>query len=127
MTIPIDPILFSLGPLAVRWFGVLALLGLLVGVWRTLRAVERQGLSRAQALDALAWAVRAGVIVGRAVYLLGWWDYSFTHASEVWQLVGLDGLSLWGALIGGGAIALARLGRWGSGSLGRGDVPLQRR
>ena len=37
---------------------------------------------------------------GRLVHVLGWWDYYFTHGSEVWQL-NIDGLSLWGGLLGG--------------------------
>src|SRR5207248_11589451 len=92
MTIPIDPVLLSLGPVAVRWFGLLALLGLCLAVWGTLREVDRQRLSHGRVLDALAWALPAGVIFARLVFVLGWWDYYFTHASELWQL-NLSGLS----------------------------------
>ena len=109
MTIPFDSVLVSIGPLTVRWFGLLVLVGLAVALWAGLRELDRQQLSRAAALDALAWAIPAGVLIGRLVYVLGWWDYYFTHSADIWQL-SLDGLSLWGALVGGGAVALARLG-----------------
>ena len=110
MTIPFDPVLVSVGPLAVRWFGVLVLAGLAVAVWTGLHELDRQRLSRVAALDALAWAIPPGVIIGRAVYVLGWWDYYFTHGAEIRQL-SVGGLSLWGALVGGGAAALVRLRR----------------
>jgi phosphatidylglycerol:prolipoprotein diacylglycerol transferase len=110
MIVGIDPIVVSIGPVAVRWFGLLALAGLGLGIWLSLRGVSRQRLSRRVTLDALAWALPAGVLVARLVHVLGWWDYYFTHAAEIWQL-NLDGLSLWGGLLGGLAIGGARLSR----------------
>jgi phosphatidylglycerol---prolipoprotein diacylglyceryl transferase len=106
--IAIDPVVLNLGPLAVRWFGLLALAGLGLATWRSLRALEREGLPRKLALDALAWGLPAGVLVARLVHVLGWWDYYLTHGPELWQL-NIDGLSLWGGLLGGSAIAFARL------------------
>jgi len=106
--IAIDPVVVAVGPLAVRWFGLLALAGLGLAVWRSVRELERAGLPRRPALDALAWALPSGLLVARLVHVLGWWDYYLTHASELWQLP-IDGLSLWGGLCGGGVIAVARL------------------
>jgi phosphatidylglycerol:prolipoprotein diacylglycerol transferase len=106
--VTIDPVLVSIGPLAVRWFGLLAVIGLGLAVWLTLRALGQHGLPRAAALDALAWGLPAGVLTARVVYVVGWWDYYLTHAADIWQL-NIDGLSLWGGLVGGVAIAWARL------------------
>jgi phosphatidylglycerol---prolipoprotein diacylglyceryl transferase len=108
--VPINPVVVAVGPLAVRWFGLLALLGLGLAVWLSLRDLKRERLSRRVALDALAWALPVGLLVGRVVYVLGWWDYYLLHASELWQL-DVAGLSLWGGLLGGMAIAAARLKR----------------
>src|SRR5207245_11484626 len=108
--LPINPVVVAVGPLAVRWFGLLALLGLGVAVWLSLRDLERARLSRRVALDALAWAVPIGLLAGRLVHVLGWWDYYLLHAAELWRL-DVAGLSLWGGLLGGMAIAAARLGR----------------
>src|SRR5712691_1602249 len=110
MIVAIDPVVASIGPFAVRWFGLLALAGLGLSTWLSLRGLVRQRLSRRAALDALAWALPAGLLVGRLVHVLGWWDYYFTHAPEIWQL-NVDGLSLWGGLLGGLAIGAARLSR----------------
>ena len=110
MIVAISPVLITIGPLEVRWFGVLALAGLGVAVWLSLRDLEAERLPREVALAALAWGLPAGLLVARLVYVLGWWDYFLTHASELW-LAGVDGLSLWGGLLGGAAIAAARLKR----------------
>jgi phosphatidylglycerol:prolipoprotein diacylglycerol transferase len=110
MTISLDPILVSFGPLAIRWLGLLAVLGVVLGVWGTLRALDRVALPRKPVLDALAWAIPAGVIGARVVHVLGFWDYYFTHGDALWRL-SIEGMSLWGGLVAGGAAALARLHR----------------
>jgi phosphatidylglycerol:prolipoprotein diacylglycerol transferase len=106
--VPIDPVLLTLGPLAVRWFGLLALVGLGLAVWRSLRQIERLHFSSRLALDALAWGLPAGLVMARLVNVLGWWDYYLSHASEIWQM-NVDGLSLWGGLLGGGVFVFVRL------------------
>jgi len=110
MTVALNPVLLSLGPLAVRWFGVLALAGLGVAIWLSLRELRAQSLGSRLALDALAWALPVGILSARLVHVLGAWDEYLTHTQEVWQL-NLDGLSLWGGLVGGGVVAAARLKR----------------
>ena len=110
MIVTINPVVVEIGPLAVRWFGLLALIGLALAVWLSLRDLGRRALGRRQALDALAWGLPAGLLIGRLVHVLGWWDYYLTNAGAIWQL-NIDGLSLWGALAGGLLIAFARLKR----------------
>jgi phosphatidylglycerol:prolipoprotein diacylglycerol transferase len=110
VVIDLNPVPASFGPFAVRWSGVLALAGLALAIWLGLRMVARRRLGRRAALDALAWGLPAGIVCGRVAYVLGYWDYYLTNASELWQ-PGVSGLSLWGGLLGGGLIAAARLGR----------------
>jgi phosphatidylglycerol:prolipoprotein diacylglycerol transferase len=110
MLIGIDPVLVSLGPLAVRWFGLLALAGLGAAIWLSLRALRQQGLGQARALDALAWGLPVGLLTAWLVHALAYWDYYLTNPEQLWRL-NLDALSLWGGLVGGGLVAAARLGR----------------
>jgi phosphatidylglycerol:prolipoprotein diacylglycerol transferase len=111
VVISVSPVIVSVGPLAVRWFGLLAVAGLGLGIWLVLRETRKQGIPRSPVLDALAWALPAGVIFARVIHVLGWWDYYFTHTAEIVQLDLEDGLSLWGGLVAGGIMAAARLGR----------------
>jgi prolipoprotein diacylglyceryltransferase len=63
---------------------------------------------RGPLLGALAWAIPIGVLSARVVYVLGWWDYYLTRPTELWQL-GINGLALWGGLVGGGLAAAITL------------------
>jgi phosphatidylglycerol:prolipoprotein diacylglycerol transferase len=110
MLIGINPVVVGIGPLAVRWFGVLALVGLGLAIWLGLRELDRQHLGRKRAVDALAWALPFGLLSARFFHVLGYWDYYLTNSAELWQL-NLSGLSLWGGLAGGGLMFAARLGR----------------
>lgn len=113
MTITVDPILISFGTAAIRWYGLLALMGLGLAIALSLRELERQRLGRTLALDGLAWALPAGVVGARLAHLLGDWGYYLTSPAELWQL-NLDGLSLWGGLAVGGLIFAARIGCGGA-------------
>jgi phosphatidylglycerol:prolipoprotein diacylglycerol transferase len=110
--IPFDPVLVSFGPFAVSWYGVLALVGLGLAVWLSLRALQREGHGHRLALDGLAWALPIGLVGARLANVLGYWDYYLTRPSELWQIP-LDGLSLWGGLAAGGLVFAARVGRGG--------------
>ena len=110
MPIGISPVVLSFGPLSVRWFVLLAMVGLAVAVWLSLRELDHRRLGRKLALDVLAWGLPVGLLSARLVYVTGYWDFYLTNASEVWRL-NVDGLSLWGGLLGGGLVVAARLRR----------------
>ncbi|MBV9328373.1 MAG: prolipoprotein diacylglyceryl transferase [Chloroflexi bacterium] len=108
MVIDFNPVLVSIGPLAVRWVGVLAVAGLGVAIWLSLHQLWHRRPDRDVALAALAWGLPAGLLSARLVYVLGYWNYFLTSSNELWQL-NIAGLSLWGGLVGGGLIFAARL------------------
>ncbi len=61
----LDPILFQIGPLAIRWYGLSYVAGFVVG-WLILRALAKRGLIAIppeRVGDAIMWLV-AGVVVG---------------------------------------------------------------
>jgi phosphatidylglycerol:prolipoprotein diacylglycerol transferase len=65
-----DPILISIGPLALRWYGVLIALGVVAGTAWTLRAARARGLDGGWLLDVAPWMVAAGIVGARLVYVL---------------------------------------------------------
>ena len=72
LTFPeIDPTIFSLGPLEVRWYGLCYLLGFLGAYWICLKRMRlpKQAWTQPQVLDLLMY-VALGVVVGGS---LGYW------------------------------------------------------
>lgn len=59
-----DPIFVQVGPLAIRWYGLLIAIGVLVGAAWSLRAAERRGLDPDRLLDMAIWLVVAGASNG---------------------------------------------------------------
>ena len=97
-----DPIAFSIGPLAVRWYGLMYLLGFAAGWWLGNRRI-RKGLApvnRQQFDDLIFLAVLGVILGGRLGYILFYKpDYYFSHPLEifaVWQ----GGMSFHGGLLG---------------------------
>ena len=65
-----DPILVTIGPLALRWYGVLIALGVVAGSAWTLRAAAARGLDGGWLLDTAPWMVGAGILGARLVYVV---------------------------------------------------------
>jgi phosphatidylglycerol:prolipoprotein diacylglycerol transferase len=98
----IDPVLFSIGPLEIRYYGIIYLLGFFLAyiILRWL-APKKLGISKEKVLDYIFW-IAIGIIVGARLfyvfiynpsyYLLRLWE-----ALYIWQ----GGLSFHGGLIGG--------------------------
>lgn len=98
----IDPVAFSIGPLAVRWYGLMYLAGFAAGWWLGLRRIG-QGLApvtRVQFDDLLFVAVLGVILGGRLGYVLFYKPgYYAAHPLEifaVWQ----GGMSFHGGLLG---------------------------
>jgi phosphatidylglycerol:prolipoprotein diacylglycerol transferase len=98
----IDPIAFSIGPLAVRWYGLMYLAGFAIGWWLGLRRISRnQSPITRQQLDDLLFLIVLGVILGgRLGYVLFYKPgYYASHPLEIfaiWQ----GGMSFHGGLLG---------------------------
>jgi phosphatidylglycerol---prolipoprotein diacylglyceryl transferase len=98
----IDPIAFSVGPLAVRWYGLMYLLGFGAGWWLGLRRIK-QGhapVTRQQFDDLVFLAVLGVILGGRLGYVLFYKPGHYLgHPLEVfyvWQ----GGMSFHGGLLG---------------------------
>jgi len=98
----IDPIAFSIGPLAVRWYGLMYLAGFAIGWWLGLKRIKQGAapISRPQ-LDDLLFLIVLGVILGgRLGYVL---FYKFgDYLAEPWKIfyVWEGGMSFHGGFLG---------------------------
>lgn len=97
-----DPIFLQVGPLAIRWYGLLIAAGVLVGSIVTLRYAARRGLNPEKLLDMAVWLVLAGIVGARLVYVLTSPSAFFgpggnpLDAFKVWQ----GGISIHGGVLG---------------------------
>ncbi len=97
-----DPVAFSVGPLHVRWYGLMYLLGFLVG-WALGRYRARQPQSgwSAEQVDDLVFYVALGVILGGRVGYLVFYGFSgFLHDPLIVFRVWEGGMSFHGGFLG---------------------------
>jgi phosphatidylglycerol:prolipoprotein diacylglycerol transferase len=105
VTIPyprIPPVLFRLGPVAVRWYGLMYFLGYLVG-YRIVRARIKRGviLLTQRELDALIGYLVAGMLIGaRLLYAIVYEPRHYLQNPVEFARIWHGGLSFHGALIG---------------------------
>ncbi len=66
---PVDPILLQLGPLTLRWYGLLIMGGVLAATWVAARYVARKGEDPANLWDMLIWVLIPGLIGARLYYV----------------------------------------------------------
>ncbi|NJC95430.1 MAG: prolipoprotein diacylglyceryl transferase [Anaerolineae bacterium] len=100
-TISIDPIIFQAGHFALRWYSLILLTAITVGVWLTAREAERRGFRKEDIYDISIWIVIGGLIGARLFHVLDHWSDIFAanpiRALYIWE----GGLAIWGAIVGG--------------------------
>ncbi len=95
-----DPVFIHIGPLTIRWYGLLLTLAIFAGYTIAERIVRARGHDPEQFSRAAFWAVLAGVVGARAVYVLtSWPDFAGEpiRVLRIWE----GGLSFHGAILGG--------------------------
>lgn len=94
------PILFQIGGITVRWYGVCIAMGVLLAALILSKREERYALSKDASIDMLLWLLPAGVIGARIYYVAFEWK-SFADdplsALYLWQ----GGLAIYGGIIAG--------------------------
>jgi phosphatidylglycerol---prolipoprotein diacylglyceryl transferase len=105
MTIPyphIPPDILHIGPIRVRWYGVMYVVGYVVGVWLARRRVDlgRSVLSKSQIDDLLGYAVVGMLIGARVVYMVVYSTVDLAHDPLELVRIWHGGLSFHGAIIG---------------------------
>ena len=97
ITINVDPVLLHLGPVEIRWYGVMVALAVLAIVLISLKEAKRVHMSEIHVYNIAVWAVIGGVIGSRLFHVIDKWDYYFQHPE---QIVGFAGVAVYGAVVG---------------------------
>jgi phosphatidylglycerol---prolipoprotein diacylglyceryl transferase len=114
ITINIDPIIFSIGHIMFRWYGLIVLTAIWVGVWIGAKEARRRGFSDEAIQETAIWGVIGGFLGARLFHVLDHWEHTFSanpiRALYVWE----GGLAIWGGVAGGvlAVVILSRLRGW---------------
>ena len=102
--INIDPVAFTIGSIEVRWYGIMIALGVTVLVlWAVWQVRKGARISYDNVLTAALVGIPSGVIFARLLHVIDRWDYYMSHPG---QIIGGEGLTIYGAVLG------AALGVW---------------
>jgi phosphatidylglycerol:prolipoprotein diacylglycerol transferase len=103
----IDHYGIQLGPLYIRFYGIILMTGALAGAWLASREAQRRGRDPQHIWDALMWVLIPGVIGARLYHVLTpspsmgitplWYLQNPLEILAIWK----GGLGIYGALAGG--------------------------
>jgi phosphatidylglycerol:prolipoprotein diacylglycerol transferase len=104
ITVDINPVAFTIGPVSVAWYGIFVALAVVSLVVWALVAVKRGAdLTYNTVINAAIVGIPSGVIFSRLLHVADLWKY---YSQNPGQIIGGSGLTIWGAVLG------AALGVW---------------
>lgn len=95
-----QPIIFSLGPFNIYWYGLLIVIGILLGLGLTIKLGRRFGIKSDDILELAIWLIVFGLLGGRLYHVFLEFSYYLANplaVFKVWQ----GGLAIHGVLLGG--------------------------
>ena len=98
----IDPIIFSIGPIALRWYGMMYLIGFLAAMFIANKAADKSNgeWTREQVSDLLFYGFLGVILGGRIGYVLFYqFDYFLTEPLYLFK-IWMGGMSFHGGLLG---------------------------
>ncbi len=96
----------QIGPVVVRWYGILMAAAIVIGLWLGHRQARKDGLPADDIISAGQWAILAGLVGARLYEVVFNWDYYGQYPSKI--------LAVWegGLAIHGGLIVGPLVGAW---------------
>ena len=101
VTVPIDPIILNIGHFALRWYGLIVMAAIAIGLWLGVREAARKGFSKDEIYNGAFAVVIAGLVGARIFHVIDHWPDEYAadpiRALFIWE----GGLAIWGGVIGG--------------------------
>jgi len=96
----VHPIVFQIGPFAVRFYGLMYVTALLVGIWLLRMEAQRRHVPSDRMIDLAFYVFVGGLLGGRLYYVLLKWGY---YGAYPWKILAVweGGMAIHGGLIGG--------------------------
>ncbi|MEI6029684.1 MAG: prolipoprotein diacylglyceryl transferase [Synechococcaceae cyanobacterium ELA739] len=99
------PLVFQLGPFALRWYGVLIATAVLLGLLLAMALGRRRGIEPALIADLLPVLVLGAVVGARSYYVALEWRQYQAHWPDVFA-IWRGGIAIHGALLGGTLVTI---------------------
>ena len=99
----IDPVAFQIGPLAIRWYALCIVSGLILAVYLASKEAPKKNILSEDILDFILIAFPLSIIGARLYYVIFRFDYYSQHLGEIFA-VWNGGLAIYGGLITGAIV-----------------------
>lgn len=96
----LDPVAFSLGPLDIRWYGIIIALGMILGYILANREAIKRNMPEGMFTDLMFYIILFSLIGARLYYVIFNWDYYSSNPVSI-IMVNEGGMAIHGGLIGG--------------------------
>jgi phosphatidylglycerol:prolipoprotein diacylglycerol transferase len=98
--INIDPVIVHLGPLAIRWYGLMYVVAIVVAFLGIQGYLRRKGIGEDVAYRILWWAIVAGLIGGRLYFVVQQPDLVQDYLLQPWRILATweGGMAFYGAI-----------------------------
>jgi phosphatidylglycerol:prolipoprotein diacylglycerol transferase len=96
----INPIIFQIGPLALRWYGLMYVVGILAGLQAISGYLARKGISQEVLYRTLWWCIAAGLLGGRLYFVIQQHDLVQHYLLQPWHILATweGGMAFYGAI-----------------------------
>ena len=92
--------IFSLGPITLRWYGLLIAIAVLIGVWLAQKIAKKRGLDPESMTNLTFWLVLGALPGARLYYVLFEWQQYRDRPGEI-VAIWHGGIAIHGAILGG--------------------------
>lgn len=98
--ININPVMLQIGPLALRWYGFMYVVGIVIGLWAIQGYARRKGITQDLIYRVLWWCIAAGVIGGRLYFVVQQPDLYQGYILQPWRILATweGGMAFFGAI-----------------------------
>jgi phosphatidylglycerol:prolipoprotein diacylglycerol transferase len=98
--ININPVIFQIGPLAVRWYGLMYVVGILAGLQVIAGYIARKGISEEALYRTLWWCIAAGLLGGRLYFVIQQHNLVQDYLQKPWRILATweGGMAFYGAI-----------------------------
>ena len=96
----IDPIAFQLGPIAIRWYALCIVAGLILAVYLSAKEAPRKRIREDDVYDFILYAFPLAILGARLYYVIFSWDQYKDNPLEVFAIWN-GGLAIYGGLLAG--------------------------